>query len=120
MKNWMQSFNTLMLALLSIICLVAGQPAQAHDIIVGKLVISHVWAKSSLAGSDATAGYLRIENKGTEDDRLLSASTEISQVTQLHSMEMEGNVMKMKELPNGLAIPAGKTVELKPKSYHIM
>lgn len=28
--------------------------------------------------------------------------------------------MKMAALPNGLDLPAGKTVELKPGSYHVM
>jgi hypothetical protein len=35
-------------------------------------------------------------------------------------MAMEGNVMKMRALPNGLELPAGKAVELKPGGYHIM
>jgi copper(I)-binding protein len=33
---------------------------------------------------------------------------------------MDGGVMKMRELKNGLEIPPGATVELKPASYHIM
>jgi copper(I)-binding protein len=33
---------------------------------------------------------------------------------------MEGSVMKMRELSDGLEIPPGATVELKPGSYHIM
>ena len=35
-------------------------------------------------------------------------------------MSMDGGVMKMRELKNGLEIPPGATVELKPGSYHIM
>jgi copper(I)-binding protein len=35
-------------------------------------------------------------------------------------MKMEGDIMKMRALPNGLALPAGKTVELKPGDYHVM
>jgi hypothetical protein len=35
-------------------------------------------------------------------------------------MSMDGGVMKMRELKDGLEIPAGATVELKPGSYHIM
>ena len=35
-------------------------------------------------------------------------------------MRMEGDVMKMHALKDGLEIPAGKPVELKPGSYHVM
>jgi copper(I)-binding protein len=35
-------------------------------------------------------------------------------------MRMDGGVMKMRELANGVEIPAGATVELKPGSYHVM
>jgi hypothetical protein len=35
-------------------------------------------------------------------------------------MKMEKDVMKMAALPNGLDLPAGKAVDLKPGSYHIM
>jgi copper(I)-binding protein len=41
-------------------------------------------------------------------------------VAQVHEMSMDGGVMKMRQLTNGLDIPAGKTVELKPGGYHIM
>jgi copper(I)-binding protein len=35
-------------------------------------------------------------------------------------MKMEGDIMKMKAVAGGLDLPAGKTVELKPGSYHLM
>jgi hypothetical protein len=35
-------------------------------------------------------------------------------------MAMEGDVMRMRALPQGLELPAGKPVELKPGGYHVM
>jgi copper(I)-binding protein len=35
-------------------------------------------------------------------------------------MAMDGNVMKMRALANGLELPAGKAVALKPGGYHVM
>jgi copper(I)-binding protein len=35
-------------------------------------------------------------------------------------MSMDGGVMRMRELKNGLEIAPGATLELKPGSYHIM
>jgi copper(I)-binding protein len=35
-------------------------------------------------------------------------------------MSMSGGIMKMRELDNGLEVKPGKSVELKPGSYHVM
>lgn len=94
--------------------------AQAHEVKVGDIVIHHPWSRQSPMSASVAAGFLTITNTGKVDDRLVKATSEISPVTQIHDMKMEGDVMKMVELPDGLAIPAGATVKLKPKSLHIM
>jgi periplasmic copper chaperone A len=96
--------------------------AIAHDtaIKLGDLVIEQPWSRQSPMAADVAAGFLKITNQGQKDDRLIKAETAISAMTQLHDMKMEGDVMKMFELPEGIPIPAGSTVELKPKSLHLM
>jgi periplasmic copper chaperone A len=96
--------------------------AIAHDtaIKLGDLVIEQPWSRQSPMAADVAAGFLKITNQGQEDDRLIKAETAISAMTQLHDMKMDGDVMKMFELPEGIPIPAGSTVELKPKSLHLM
>jgi len=97
-----------------------GQQAQAHEIKIGKLVIHHPWIRQPIGSASVAAGYTTIDNTGTEDDTLLSVTVEDVPVVQIHQMKMDGETMKMGELKDGLVIPAGKSVELKPKSYHIM
>jgi copper(I)-binding protein len=96
--------------------------AAAHDteIKLGNLVITAPWSRQSPMSADVAAGFLKITNQGEEDDRLTKAETNISAMTQLHDMKMEGDIMKMVELADGIPIPAGSTVELKPKSLHLM
>ena len=94
--------------------------AQAHELKIGDLVIHHPWSRQSPMSASVAAGFMTITNTGKQDDRLVKASSEISPVVQIHDMTMEGDVMKMVELPDGLVIPAGATVKLKPKSLHIM
>ncbi|MCA3573203.1 MAG: copper chaperone PCu(A)C [Aestuariivirga sp.] len=96
--------------------------AKAHDteIKLGDLVITGAWSRQSPMAADVSAGFLKIQNAGQQDDRLIKAETTISAMTQLHDMKMEGDVMKMAELQGGIPIPAGGTVELKPKSLHLM
>ena len=54
-----------------------------------------------------------------QDARLVSASSPVAGVTEVHEMKLVDNVMKMRPLP-ALDLPAGQAVELKPGGYHIM
>jgi periplasmic copper chaperone A len=93
--------------------------ANAQDVKIGSITIHHPWIKQPVPGAVAAA-YATIENTGNADDTLLKVTVEGVATAQIHDMKMQGDVMKMDELKDGLAIPAGKTVELKPKSFHIM
>ncbi|WP_345534793.1 copper chaperone PCu(A)C [Viridibacterium curvum] len=108
-------FKTLLLSA----CLLASSLAQAHEFSAGKLRIIHPWARATAPGAMAGGGFLKIENKG-EADRLVSASAGVSEAVELHTMSMEGDVMKMQKLDRGIELPAGKTTELKPGGLHIM
>ncbi|MDP8998135.1 MAG: copper chaperone PCu(A)C [Pseudomonadota bacterium] len=99
----------------------AGAPAaDAHEIKMGKLVIHHPWIKQPIGSATVAGAYTKIDNTGTEDDTLLKVTVEGVPTVQIHDMKMEGETMKMAEMKDGLVIPAGKSVELKPKSLHIM
>ena len=63
---------------------------------------------------------MSITNKGAAADRLVSASSPAAEKVQIHEMTMQNGVMKMRELPNGLPIEAGKTVSLAPGGNHLM
>lgn len=105
---------------LSLASILSLTNAQAHEIKFKDLVIGHPWARPSPMAKGVAAGFMTITNKGTADDRLVKASASISGKTQIHDMKMVGDVMKMQELSEGILIPAGQTVALKPKSLHLM
>jgi len=109
------------LALLSIaLVALAITSASAHDYTVGSLKIDHPWARATPKGATVAGAYMKITNTGTTADRLVGGTTDAAQKFEIHEMSMEGGVMKMRELPNGLEIPAGATVELKPGAFHVM
>jgi periplasmic copper chaperone A len=87
---------------------------------LGTLKISDAFVKAMLPGQPAGAGYLTVENTGGEADRLISVTSDASPDVEIHEMKMEGDVMKMRQLSEGLDIPAGGKVELKPGGYHLM
>jgi hypothetical protein len=94
--------------------------ASAHDYKAGDLEIDHPWVHAPFKGTDVADGFLKIVNHGATPDRLLAIAVDFAKTTQIHDMKMDGTTMQMMELKNGLEIPAGATVELKPKATHIM
>lgn len=95
-------------------------PARAQDVTAGTLKISASWARATPKGAAVGGGYMTITNSGTAPDRLVGGATAISNRFEIHEMSMEGGVMKMRALPQGLEIKPGATVELKPGGYHVM
>ena len=79
----------------------------------------HPWARATPPGAQVGAGYVTLQNKGAAD-RLVSATVDVVDHVEIHEMSMDGGVMKMRRLPSGLELPAGKSVELKPGGYHLM
>ena len=92
--------------------------AQAHSFKLGDLSIGHPYARATVTGQTAGGAFLTIENRGA-DDRLLSASADVSKVVELHTMSMDGDVMRMRQL-DSIPLPAGKAVALQPGALHIM
>ena len=98
----------------------ATSAALAHDYTVGSLKIGHPWARATPKGASVGGGYMKITNSGTAPDRLVGGSTDISGGFEVHEMKMEGGVMKMRPVANGIEIKPGQTVTLDPSGYHVM
>lgn len=78
---------------------------------------SEPWIRGTVAKQTATGAFMTL--KSTKATQLVSASSPVAAVTEVHEMAMEGNVMKMRPM-SALDVPANTPVELKPGSYHIM
>jgi periplasmic copper chaperone A len=89
----------------------------ALSLTAASLITAHSYAEDAIMHA---AGYLTVENTGSEPDRLISVTSDASPDVEIHEMKMEGDVMKMRKLADGLDIPAGGKVELKPGGCHLM
>jgi copper(I)-binding protein len=96
----------------------AALAVDAHEFKAGAITIGHPYARATAAGQPTGGGFLALQNAGA-DDRLLSATADVSKAVELHTMSMEGDVMRMRQV-DAVALPAGKAVELKPGGLHIM
>lgn len=92
----------------------------AHEYTVGTLKIGHPWSRATPNGAKVAGGYLSVTNTGGEPDTLTGASFDAAGRVEVHSMSIEGGVMRMAPVEGGLVIKPGETVTLKPGGYHLM
>ncbi len=93
--------------------------AHGDHVHAGQMTLSGGFTRATLPNQPVGGGYVTLTNDGP-DDRLVSAQSPVAGEVQIHEMAMQGGVMKMRQLVDGLAVLAGKTVELKPGGYHLM
>ncbi|MEO3692590.1 copper chaperone PCu(A)C [Roseateles paludis] len=75
------------------------------------------WVRAAVPGQKATGMFVQLQSKTAT--RLVSVSTPIAGVAEIHEMSMDGGVMRMRAMP-GLDLPAGQPVALKPGGFHLM
>ncbi len=76
------------------------------------------WARATAPQQKVGGAYVTLTSPA--DDRLLGASSPAAGRVEVHEMRMDGNVMRMRELADGVPLPAGKAVAFAPGGYHIM
>jgi periplasmic copper chaperone A len=115
--------NALMRAawpLAALACLLFVQAACSPPAGKDGVVIVDPWTRATPPGAGAGAGYLTVLNKRATPVRLLGGETAAAERVEVHAMSMDGGVMRMRPLAEGLEIPAGGEVELKPSGMHLM
>lgn len=94
--------------------------AEAASVKAGDLELAGAFSKAMLPGQPVAGGFVTITNSGKGDDKLVSAASDVAGRVEIHEMAMQGEVMKMRKLEDGITVPAGETVELKPGGLHFM
>jgi copper(I)-binding protein len=106
MNNWIKTSTLLCVAGFSLAAM-----AQTVE-------VSNAWARATVQGQKATGAFMTLKSK--DGARLVSASSPVAGMAEVHEMKMNNNVMMMRAVEGGLDLPAGKAVELKPGGYHVM
>lgn len=99
----------------SLLALTSSAWAQAP---AANVEVKDAWVRATVAQQKATGAFMQLTAK--VDTRLVAVKSPVAGVVEVHEMAMEKDVMKMRALTAGLSLPAGKPVELKPGSYHVM
>lgn len=79
--------------------------------------VQGAWVRAAVAGQLGTGAFMKITAR--EAMQLVGVSTPVAGTAEVHEMKMEGDVMRMRQVPQ-VELPAGRAVELKPGGYHLM
>ncbi len=109
------TFPVVRAAMLLVSIAAIAAPAMAGD--KAGIVIADVWARASATAT--SAAYMTIENAGADDDVLVEMRSDAAEKVEIHTMTMDGMVMRMRKLGR-LALAAGETAQLAPGGLHIM
>jgi len=96
----------------------AATVAAAQDARLGAISVSAAQARATVPGQRAGGAFLTVANQGPAD-RLVAARAPVAARVELHTMRMEGDVMRMRQV-DAIELPTGATVELKPGGMHLM
>lgn len=102
------------LLIATLLALTASAWAQAP----ANVDVKDAWLRATVAQQKSTGAFMQLNAKA--DTRLVEIRSPIAGVVELHEMAMDKDVMKMRAVKAGLALPAGQLVELKPGGYHVM
>ena len=80
--------------------------------------VQGAWLRATVPGQSGTGGFMSLRSPAAAL-QLVGFSTPVAGTAELHEMAMDGNVMRMRPV-DGLDLPAGQTVELKPGGHHLM
>lgn len=98
-------FSFLMLAGLVGLASFSFMPAATQAETKAALEVKGAFIKKPVKGAKAAAGVMTIINNTPSANALIAASSDLSEVVELHIMEMDGDIMRMRKV-DSIAIPA--------------
>lgn len=83
-----------------------------------QVTVGEPWVRGTVATQKVTGAFMTLTS--ATDAKLVEVRSPVAGLVEIHEMAMEGNTMQMRALKDGLPLPAGKAVALKPGGYHVM
>jgi len=94
------------------LCLLA-----AATLVQAQVTVRDAWVRGTVPKQQASGAFMQLSAE--QDTRLIAARSPVAGVVELHEMVMDGDVMKMRQIP-GLDIVPGRVLDLKPGGFHVM
>lgn len=101
----------------AILVLATASAAMLATSALAQVSVKEPWIRATVPQQKATGAFMQLST--VQATRLVEASSPVAGAVEIHEMKMENNIMKMRQV-NGVDVPAGKSVDLKPGGYHVM
>jgi copper(I)-binding protein len=82
------------------------------------LALTDPWVKAQPQNMTGFFGVLK--NNTDKDVTIVSGTSSVSEMVEMHEMAMVDGTMKMRKKDGGFVVPAHGSLELKPGSFHVM
>lgn len=86
------------------------------------VVVGDPWVRATRGAEDTsvTGAFMTLDNPGTEPVALVSASSSVAGMTELHEMAMVDGEMLMQAVEDGIVLEPGRGKVLEPGGFHVM
>lgn len=85
---------------------------------VAPVDIKGAWVRQTVPGQSGTGAFMQLQ--APQGAKLVGVATPAAGIAEVHEMQMDKGTMRMRELKDGLPLPARQSVELKPGGFHVM
>lgn len=97
--------------LFTLVATLAGLSCQAQT------SVSDAWVRGTVAQQKATGAFMQLTSR--QGGKLVSVSSPLAALVEIHEMSMDGSTMKMRAVAS-VDLPPGKSVQLTSGGYHVM
>ena len=91
----------------------SAAPALAQEFKAGDIVVEKPWARATPKGAEVGGGFFVVQNTGAAPDRMTGGTADFATV-EIHEIPRKDGVSRMRELKDGLNIPAHGSVGFRP------
>lgn len=91
----------------------------ADEYRIGDIVVAHPWSRPLPAVAVTGAAYFTLNNRGSDNDRLIAAASPVAKRVEIHEHSMRDGVMSMRQVSGADVIPGRSTV-FEPGGLHVM
>ncbi len=89
------------------------------QLLFAEITFENAWIRATPPKAKMSAAYMIIKNTSSNEDQLLSVTSDISEATEIHTVLKENGMMKMRPV-SSIDIPANGERRLKKGGFHIM
>jgi len=99
--------------------LILSALVSATTLLASNIEVQDAYVRATPPGLPNSAAFMTVKNTTSRNISIISASSKISKVVELHTHDMKNGAMKMYQVPKIKVPKHGKTV-LKPGGFHVM